>query len=167
MSVPFIVRATAQQRIAWIGGSVHRVLLDGTATDDRLAMLRSSMRGGAASPVHVHDREDETVYVMDGEATFWAGHRRWDLTAGDTAFLPRGVPHTYLITSDTADLITVCNPAGIEEFFRAAGWDSSDPPPPDWVPTVEAMRLAAEACGQRVLGPPIAIGDDMPDVYLS
>lgn len=32
------------------------------------------------------------------------------------AFLPRGVPHTYLFTSDTAEIITVCNPAGMEEF---------------------------------------------------
>jgi quercetin dioxygenase-like cupin family protein len=166
VSVPFVVRAATRQRVAWIGGSVHRVLVDGAATEGRIALLRSSMRGGTASPVHVHEREDETVFMLDGEATFWAGPLRWDLRSGDTAFLPRGVPHTYAITSEAADLITVCNPAGVEQFFRAAGWTSSDPPPQDWSPNVELMRLAAEACGQRVLGPPIAVGDTMPDAYL-
>jgi hypothetical protein len=64
------------------------------------------------------------VFVLEGEGIFWAGDQRWQLISGDTAFLPRGVPHTYLFTSDTAEVNTVCNPAGMEEFFRAAGWIS-------------------------------------------
>jgi quercetin dioxygenase-like cupin family protein len=117
--VPDIARGATQQQISWIGGSVA---LDAAATQNRLAMFRSSMRGGAASPVHVHDRGDETVFVLEGEGIFWAGDQRWQLISGDTAFLPRGVPHTYLFTSDTAEVNTVCNPAGMEEFFRAVGW---------------------------------------------
>ncbi len=166
VSVPYIARAGTQQQISWIGGSVHRVVLDAAATERRLAMFRSSMRRGAASPVHIHDREDETVFVLEGEGIFWAGDQRWKLKSGDTAFLPRGVPHTYLFTSDTVDMITVCNPAGMEEFFRAAGWDLSNPQPQGWVVDVEAMRCAAQACGQRVLGPPLAAGDEMPAAYL-
>jgi len=161
-----IARAATQQQISWIGGSVHRVVLDAAATERRLAMFCSSMRGGAASPVHVHDREDETVFVPKGHGIFWAGDQRWKLKSGDTAFLPRGVPHTYLFTSDTAEVITVCNSAGMEEFFRAAGWDLSNPQPQDWAVDVEAIRSAAQDCGQRVLGPPLAAGDEMPAAYL-
>ncbi|HZC09124.1 MAG TPA: quercetin 2,3-dioxygenase [Mycobacterium sp.] len=166
MSVPHIARATTHQRIAWLGGSVHHVVLDAAETDGRLAMFRSSMQGGAASPVHVHDREDETVFVLEGQGTFWAGDQRWKLGSGDTAFLPRGVPHTYLFTSDTAEIITVCNPAGMEEFFRAAGWDLSSPQPHDWAVDTTTLRKAAEACGQRVLGPPLRPDDEMPASYL-
>jgi hypothetical protein len=71
-----------------------------------------------------------------------------------------------LFTSDAAEVITVCNPAGMEEFFRAAGWDLSNPQPQDWAVDVEAMRSAAAACGQRVLGPPLDAGDEMPAAYL-
>jgi quercetin dioxygenase-like cupin family protein len=166
MSVPYVARATARQQIAWLGGSVHRVVLDAAATENRLAMFHSTMRGGAASPVHVHDREDETVFVLRGEGVFWAGDQRWQLQSGDTAFLPRGVPHTYMLTSDEAELLTVCNPAGMEEFFRAVGWDLSDPQPQDWAVDVETMRAAAQACGQRILGPPLAASDVMPAGYL-
>ena len=70
MSVPYIARGATQQQISVIGGSVHRVVLDAAATENRLAMFRSSMRGGAASPVHVHDREDETVFVLEGRGHF-------------------------------------------------------------------------------------------------
>jgi len=116
--------------------------------------------------VHVHDREDETVFVLEGHGIFWAGDQRWQLTSGETAFLPRGVPHTHLFSSDTAEVITVCNPARMEEFFRAAGWDLSNPQPQEWAVDVEAIRSAAQACGQRVLGPPLAAGDEMPAAYL-
>ena len=167
MTVPHIARATTQQRIAWLGGSVHQIVLDAAQTDGRLAMFRSSMRGGAASPVHVHDREDETVFVLEGQGTFWAGDQRWILGPGDTAFLPRGVPHTYAFDSDIAEIITVCNPAGIEEFFRAVGWDLSNAQPQDWAVDPATLRAAAEARGQRVLGPPLRPGDEMPASYLS
>jgi quercetin dioxygenase-like cupin family protein len=166
MSVPYLAESATRQHIAWIGDSIHRVVLDSAATDNRLAMFRSSMRGGTASPVHVHDREDETVFLLDGSAVFWAGAKRWRATSGDTVFLPRGVPHTYAITSDAAEIITVCNPAGMEEFFREIGWDLAKPRPDDWRVDVGAMRDAALRCGQQVLGPPLGPDDTMPAGYL-
>jgi hypothetical protein len=56
--------------------------------------------------------------------------------------------------------------AGMEEFFRAASWDPSSPQPQDWAVDPAALRAAAEACGQRVLGPPLRPGDAMPASYL-
>jgi quercetin dioxygenase-like cupin family protein len=166
VSVPYLAAFDRHQQIGWIGDSVHRVVLDAAATDARLAMFRSSMRSGTASPVHVHDREDETVFLLDGAGVFWAGDQRWELTSGDAVFLPRGVPHTFLITSSTAELITVCNPAGMEEFFREIGWDLANPRPRDWSVDTEAMRAAAQRCGQQVLGPPLGPRDTMPSAYL-
>ncbi len=165
MSLGFLSQPSTQQSLGWIGGSVHHVVLDAAATESRLAAFRSTMRAGAASPVHVHDREDETVFLLDGEGIVWAGDRRWRVRSGDTVFLPREVPHTYQFTSDTVDLITVCTPAGMEEFFRAAGWDLSTPPPPDWSVDPAVLRAAAQACGQRVLGPPLGAVDAMPAEY--
>jgi quercetin dioxygenase-like cupin family protein len=163
-----IARADRSPRIAWIGGSVHTVCLAGPATEGRLTVLRSSMRGPAASPVHVHPEEDETVAVLDGRAVFWAGRDRFEAAAGDTVFLPRGLAHTYRITSETADLITICTPAGMERFFRAAGWDLSRGPVPDgWAVAPADLQAAALAGGQQVLGPPLALDEDMPESYLS
>ena len=166
MSIPSIVRAATEQQIAWIGGSVHRVVLDGAATAGRLAAFRSSMRGGAASPVHVHERDDETIFLNDGTGLFWAGDKCWEAGPGDTVFLPRDVPHTYLFTSDTVDMVTVCTPSGMEDFFRAVGWDLASPLPQDWAVDMAELKAAGEATGQRVLGPPLGRGDVMPPEYL-
>ncbi|MGH3435902.1 MAG: hypothetical protein ACRDRN_05480, partial [Sciscionella sp.] len=73
----------------------------------------------------------------------------------------------YLFTSETVDILTVCNPAGTEALFRVAGWDLKDPQPEDWAVDMGALRAAGEALGQHVLGPPLAAGDAMPARYLS
>ncbi len=162
MTVGFVNRAGTGQRIAWLGGSVHRILLDGDATDGRLMAARSTMRGGSASPVHVHQVEDETVFVLSGSLVAWVGDQRFELGPGDTAFLPRLVPHTYAITSPEAELLSVCNPAGLESFFREAGWDLAQPMPDGWTVDMQALARASAATGQRVLGPPLAPDDTMP-----
>ena len=166
MSTEWIARAAHQQQIAWLGGSRHDVIFDGTATEGRLSAVRSRMLTGAASPIHVHDHDDETVFVLTGSGVFWVGDGRFELGAGDSAFLPRHVPHGYLFTED-ADILTVCNPSGVETFFRTVGWDLKDPLPQDWAVDMDALRAAGEAQGQHVLGPPLRAGDEMPPHYLS
>lgn len=166
MSLAHITRAGQEQHLAWIGGSVHHIVLDAAATEGRLAAVRSSMNRGTASPVHVHEHEDETVFLLSGTGIFWAGDQRWELSSGDTAFLPRGLPHTYLFTSDTAELLTVCQPAGMEEFFRTAGWDLAQPMPEDWAVDLKSLGKIGEAAGQIVLGAPLGADDVMPERYL-
>lgn len=76
------------------------------------------------------------------------------------------MPHTYAFTSDTVDMLSVCDPAGMEDFFRAAGWDLTDPRPENWAVDLARLQAAAEATGQRVLGPPLAPDEAMPVRYL-
>ncbi|GAA0926902.1 cupin domain-containing protein [Pseudonocardia zijingensis] len=166
MTLAHVTRAGTEKQIEWIGGGVQRIALDANATGGRLAVIRQTMRGAAASPVHVHANEDETILLLSGSGTFWAGDQRWDLKSGDTAFLPRGLPHAYVLTSDEAELLTICNPAGFEEFIRAAGWDLADPKPEGWAVDMSRLAEAAAATGQTLLGPPLALGDDMPAQYL-
>ena len=165
MTSAHVSRAGTAQRIAWLGGSVHHIVLDGDATAGRLAALRSSMPAGTASPVHVHDHDDETVFVLSGGGVVWAGPDRWELGPGDTAFLPRGLPHAYRFTS-TAEILTICNPAGMEGFFRTAGRDLTDPDPDGWAVDLTTLAAAAAARGQTVLGPPLGPDDAMPVGYL-
>lgn len=165
MTLAHITRAGEEQRLAWIAGSIHHITLDAAATEGRLTVVRSTMGTGGTSPVHVHEREDETILVLSGSGVIWAGDKRWELQPGDTAFLPRGLPHTYLFTSDT-ELLTVCNPSGMEEFFRAAGWDLAKPKPDDWAVDMRSLAKAGEAGGQIVLGPPLGHDDEMPAAYL-
>ena len=167
MSIPYLSQANDLERLEWLGGGVMSVLLDADKTDGDVTILRSSSPGGAASPVHVHADDDEIVVLLQGSGMFWAGEQRQELTDGGVAFLPRGVPHAYRFTSDTVDLLAVCLPSGVEDFFRAAGWDLSQPKPEGWVISPASMAGAAATTGQTILGPPLAAGDMIPAAYLN
>jgi hypothetical protein len=65
------------------------------------------------------------------------------------------------------DLLTLCVPSGIEGFLRAAGRDLAQPRSQDWELTPASMAAAAAAFGQRIIGPPLGAGDDMPAEYLT
>lgn len=166
MSIPFIAQMADHQQLEWIGGGVMSVLLDTEATAGQLTALRSRLPGGSATPVHVHSAEDEMFVLLTGEAVFWAGRERYELSAGGVVFLPRNLPHAYRLVSDKVDLLTLCVPAGIEDFFRAAGRDLAKPKPEGWQLTPKTMADAAEMFGQRIVGPPLAADAQMPAAYL-
>ena len=161
MTFPYAAKASDHQRLEWIGGGVMQVLLAGEHTGGQLAMFRSSAPAGAASPAHVHSREDEIVLMLGGSATFWSGERRFEVEEGGVAFLPREVPHAYRITSD-AEMLALSTPSGLEGFFRGAGHDLRTPKLEGWSITPETMGKAAAANGQTILGPPLGPDGTLP-----
>ncbi|MCO5997697.1 cupin domain-containing protein [Actinoallomurus rhizosphaericola] len=167
MSIPYLAQAAEHEQLEWLGGGAMRILLDGAKTDGRLTMLRSETAGRTASPVHVHDREDEIVVLLKGSGIFWVGEDRYELSEGGVALLPRNIPHAYRFTSDSVDMLAICTPAGTEEFFRAAGWDLSRPKPDGWEITPAVLAAAAESTGQTILGPPLAADQMIPPTYLA
>lgn len=150
----YVAQASDHQRLEWIGGDAISVLLDAETTGGQLALFRNRARAGSAVPVHVHGREDEIILVLAGSVAVWVGDERHEVGEGGVAFLPRGVPHAYRVTSETADLLGICTPAGFEGFFRAVGHDLSQPKPDSWAITPAAMGEAVARYGGRVLGPP-------------
>jgi hypothetical protein len=64
-------------------------------------------------------------------------------------------------------MLVVCTSSGMEDFFRAAGWDLSRPRPDGWEITPASMTAAGAATGQTILGPPLAADQMIPDAYLT
>ncbi|QEC49889.1 cupin domain-containing protein [Baekduia soli] len=144
----------------WFLGTLARPKLDGEHTGGRLALWEAVLPHGAAPPLHSHP-QDETAYVLDGELTAWivepelatdtAGRPAWlqqrarRCGPGTAVFAAAGTPHTFRVESDTAHVVFISTPAGIDDYIRAlaepARWPWL-PPPPDG-PRVEAERLAA------------------------
>jgi hypothetical protein len=110
----------------------------------------------------VHSEEDEMFVMLKGKGIFWVGKDRYELSSRGVVFLPRNIPHAYRFTSESVDLLTMCTPAGIEGFFRLAGWDLSRPKPEGWALTPESMRTAAVHYGQQILGAPLGADDFIP-----
>ncbi|HEV7347125.1 cupin domain-containing protein [Telluribacter sp.] len=101
--------------------------------------------------MHVHFKQDETFYVLEGEFLFQVGNERQTLVAGDTIFLPRNVPHTWLQLSDRGKLMYLLQPAGkMEEFFKKMNSLEGKP-------TAEVVQKIHLAHDLKVVGPPLTV----------
>lgn len=157
----------------WFLGTLARVKLDGRQTGGRFALFEGVMPHGAAPSLHSHP-QDETFYVLEGELTAWLVEPEladdgsttadWVTTrarrcgVGDVVFAPGGTPHTFRVESDTARLLVLSTPAGIEEMVRGLAEPAQWPwlqPPPDG-PRVAPERVASveRETGMVRHGPP-------------
>ena len=141
------------QQLEWVGGSLMTVLLDSEATEGNLFLARTQLKAGDAAPIHVHSAEDEMFVMLSGRGVFFCGDDELVAEEGAVVYLPRDIPHGYQCQTDV-DLLTMCTPAGIERFFRAAGHDVAMPKPAGWELTPATMAAAAGAVGLQIVGPP-------------
>lgn len=150
---PYIAQMQDHQHLDWLGSMDLTVLLDGRASGGRLTIIEVHAQRGDASPVHVHSNEDETFAVIEGGMTVWAGDERHHIEAGGIGFLPRSLPHSYRYAARTRAL-NICTPAGLENFFRTAGWDLSRPKPDGWAISPQTLAETSMRYGARIIGPP-------------
>ena len=154
LAAPFhAIAGSGLQEVWWIGGRVS-IKATGAQTGGRLGTWEFHARRGAATPMHVHHREDEYFVVVEGTASFFVGDERFDASSGDFVFLPREIPHAYLITSEWARVIGMVTPAGHESFFTELGTPVVPGEPEAPPPSVEAMAAGMVRHGGEILGPP-------------
>src|SRR5438477_12184368 len=103
----------------WFLGVLATIKASSETTDGRVAVIEHLAPQGAGSPLHVHHNEDEWFYVTEGELTFWVGGQVTDAPAGSFVYGPRGIPHTFTVTSPAARFLLVTEPAGFEGIMRA------------------------------------------------
>lgn len=117
-------------------------------TNGQMSMFYGDYTRKQGPPLHQHDL-DETFYVTEGEFIFQLGDKKVKAVAGSTIFIPRMMPHTFLVTSEIGRTLFMLSPAGnVEALF--AKYDSYQTFPP----IEELMRVSAEL-GCPVLGPQI------------
>lgn len=104
--------------IAIPDGSQWNLLVPGERTQGRVAIVEILELEGEAPPRHVHSREDEFIWVIEGRVNFDIGDDRLDGPAGTCLFLPRGTEHTHSVVSPEARLLVLVSPAGLEECLR-------------------------------------------------
>jgi quercetin dioxygenase-like cupin family protein len=155
-TAPFVLRRD-EGEARWFLNTLTLIKSTGAATGGRLAVAEFRAPRGPASPLHVHHREAEFFYVMEGELTLWVGGELIEAPEGSLAYGPPDVPHTFAIASDQARFLVLIQPTGFEDFLR----NVSEPAtaltlPPVGGPVPDPARLAAVAAeyGIEILGPP-------------
>ncbi len=141
----------------WFLGSLVTVKAGAHSTRGGVTVMENLAPRGMGSPLHVHRRDDEWFYVLDGELTFWVGGDVVEAPAGSFVYGPRDVPHTFVVSSERARFLMVAEPAGLDAFVRTLAEPAGAltiPPPPAEPPDVARMAAIAAEHGIEILGPP-------------
>ena len=105
-------------RSVWYNGSLMTFLATAEDTEGQFALIEAVSRKGNAPPPHIHHREDETFYILEGEMTASVGGQTTTGTHGTLIFLPRNVLHSFAIESEQLRMLVLLTPAGLEGYFQ-------------------------------------------------
>jgi len=131
---------------------------------DGMSVMESRARRGDSPPYHVHTTEDEVFHLLEGEMALLVDGERKTLRAGEVLLAPKGVPHTYLVTSAEARWLVTTTHGDFERFVRALSrpTETDGLPPHAPPPTPEQMSALAELAGRHgieIVGPPLEATD--------
>jgi len=127
-----------------------------SAQDTHGAMCVFEFTGGSGGPRHLHNDQDEWIYVIDGEFQFDVGDKQFRLGAGESVFIPRKVSHVWAcVSGKPGKIINVYQPAGkMAEFFREVGKYNGKSYVHEALSIDEFRRLFHDH-GMVLLGPPL------------
>jgi quercetin dioxygenase-like cupin family protein len=116
------IRKPAEGRTIAVVGDVYRSLATGEDTGGKYALWEAVVPPGGGPPPHVHSREEEGFYVLEGEITLTTGDQRLVASAGTFANMPVGTPHAFKNEgSRPARMLISVAPAGLEGTFFEFG----------------------------------------------
>ena len=139
-------------KLKGVNANVLDVKISGTDTDGDLAIFeQTSISQGKGTPLHIHPLQDEIFYVLEGAYKFQVGDDKFDLTTGESIFLPRNLQHAWTQVSEKGRMTVIFQPAGkMEDFFvTMAALDHE--------PTKEEISKIFTDNDMRVVGPPLKI----------
>ncbi len=136
-----VINAPPQGRTIAVVGDVYRFLATGDDTNGKYALFEAIVGPGGGPPPHVHSREEEGFYVLEGEITFTINGERVVATAGMFANMPVGTPHSFKNESDKpARMLISVAPAGLEKMFMEVGVPLAEGATTALPPTKERSR---------------------------
>ena len=138
----------------WWFEALAEIRLTADQTGGALSVVEVTEPPGAAAPLHVHHREDETFVILEGEVTFEVGGAAVSAASGDVVFAPRGIPHLYSVGPAGCRMLFVTNPGGFEALVREMSVPAATrtlPPPSDAPPDMEMVAAVATAHGCELL----------------
>ena len=127
LSDPVLTGPQAGRTVTYGHGSTAELKLAGEESGRDWAVVEWRVRAGDDPPIHIHTREDETIYVLDGAITAFVGDERIEVDAGSYAALPKDVPHGLIVRGDEALLLVTLAPAGAEYFLVPRDENDADP----------------------------------------
>jgi mannose-6-phosphate isomerase-like protein (cupin superfamily) len=139
----------------WWFGSLAVIKATGADTGGATSVIQITEPPNFEGPLHVHHREEEGFYILEGSATFQIGDRTVEARAGDYQRGPRDVPHKVDTGSEGCRMLFIMTPAGFEGLVREMGEPAGSrnlPPMSDEEPDMQRVAQIAEKYGCELLG---------------
>lgn len=124
-------------------GGFFKVLISHDQTGGNMALVDMTLPKGVEPPLHVHSREDETFFLIDGVMTFLVGESVIKAEVGDAVFAPRMVPHHFVIESKKARFLTLMTPGNLLDYFMEFSFPTMEEAkinPPQVPPSTEYIE---------------------------
>ena len=155
-----MTKISSQEKL-WFLDTLVTIRVSERDSDDGISVIEHHVPFGSSPPLHVHCNEDEVFHLLSGEARFSLAGEDIAAAAGDTLVAPKGVPHSFVVTSrEGARWLTVTRNGDFERMLRATARPAeADALPPCLPPTPEqaaALEAACRAHGIALVGPPLA-----------
>jgi quercetin dioxygenase-like cupin family protein len=139
-------------KLKGVNSNMLDVKISGSDTNGALAIFeQTSLSQGKGTPLHIHHSQDEIFYIIEGKYKFQVGEDKYNMTTGDSIFLPRQIPHAWTQLSDKGKMNVIMQPAGkLENFFvRMAALDHE--------PSKEEISKIFAENDMQVVGPPLKV----------
>jgi quercetin dioxygenase-like cupin family protein len=143
-----------QGEARWWFAALAEIKATGADTDGQLTIVQVTEPPGAEAPLHVHHREDEGFWILEGEVTLYVGDETIEASAGDFAWGPRDIPHRYTVGPKGCRMLFICTPAGFENLVRDMSVPAETrtlPPASDEEPDIEMVAAVAQKHGAELL----------------
>jgi quercetin dioxygenase-like cupin family protein len=154
-AIPAVTPQEAGENL-WFGGGLVTFKVTSEQSGGVLCLFEHAASRGKRTPLHLHPDHDETVYVLEGELLLHIDGVEHTAGPGAVVWIPRGIPHALLVTSELARSVWAVTPGGaMEAFFRQAGDAASSRTLPPAEIDITRLRAAGEGTGaMKTLGPP-------------
>src|SRR5918994_2300001 len=123
------------ERLWFAGGGLWTMKATAEETDGAFVLVEDRVSLGKMTPLHTHPNQDETLIVLEGEILAYAEGREHRVGPRGVAVALRGVPHAFLVTSESALILSLQTPGSGWAFYRDASEPAdaeTDPERTDW-----------------------------------
>ena len=147
----------SEGKMLWVADELMTFKASGEDTGGAYSLTDSVVPPRGGPPPHVHHREDEAFWVLEGELEVQVDENIFRAEAGSFVHLPKGIVHTYEnVGTEPARFLTLMVPAGLEKFFEEVGKPGSDAssPPPFEQEDIDELLAVAPKYGVEILPPP-------------
>lgn len=134
-------RTKCLETSTWYMSNLTTYLVEKKDSNGEFGLMEAVMIPGNEPPPHMHTREDELYYVLEGEVDVYVGDDTFNVTTGECVFLPKLIPHAFVIRSRQLRLLLIITPGGLEGAFRGMASPAQSLELPIGMPTYSASDL--------------------------